>query len=253
MAFRFAYSGLFWQTPDLERELPDVRQHGFEGWEMRLPLDWVGSAARVGRLCQQAGVEVAAVCGPNVTLDLDHPNQEICKRRMEFAADLGVETFMTKGPGRGDLAGAAPDGELDRMAAVYEDLAVYGQRLGVVVTFHPHIRHLVDSWEEWQRFMGRLEHCRLCMDMSHSVHWGRDPVLAARGFAAAIAYVHLHDFKDGRTVELGRGPMCDYQAFLAALTEIGYRGWVTVCPGEEEGTEREKMRVNREFLRSIGY
>lgn len=251
MPFRFAYSALFWQHPDLEKELPAVRHNGYQGWEMRLPLDWVGSAARLQKICRTADVEVAAVCGPNVTLDIEHPNQQMCKRRIEFAADMGVQTFMTKGPGRGETE--TTDAELDRMAAVYEDLAAYGQTLGVTVTFHPHIRHLVNSWDEWQRFMSRLQQCRLCMDMSHSVHWGRDPVLAVDQFASTIAYVHLHDFKDGRTVELGQGPMCDYKAFMESLEKIGYDGWVTVCPGEEEGPEQEKMRINRDYLRSIGY
>ena len=88
MSFRFAYSGLFWKTPDLERELPAVRQHGFAGWEMRLPLDWVGPPERVRRICSRAGVEVAAVCGPNVALDLEHPNQQINKRRIRFSGGL---------------------------------------------------------------------------------------------------------------------------------------------------------------------
>ena len=251
MPFRFAYSALFWQHPDLERELPALRQHGYDGWEMRLPLDWVGSASRLRRICREADTEVAAVCGPNVADDLHHPNQQMCKRRIEYAADLGVGLYMTKGPGRGGRD--TTDADLDRMAEAYEDLALYGEKLGVEVTFHPHIRHRVDSWDEWRRFMGRLRHCRLCMDMSHAVHWGKDPVEAVEAFAPTIAYVHLHDFKDGRTVELGRGPMCDYRAFMESLEKIGYDGWVTVCPGEEEGAEEEKMRVNREYLRGIGY
>ena len=129
------------------------------------------------------------------------------------------------------------------MAMVYEDLAVYGERLGASVIFDPHINHLVNSEGEWKRFMMRLDACKLCLDISHAV----------RDFAARIAYVHLHDFKDGKTVELRQGPMCDYPAFMAALEEVGYAGWITVCPGEATGMEEEKMRVNREYMRIIGY
>ena len=196
-------------------------------------------------------MELAAVCGPNATLSVEDPSHQINKRKIEFAADLGVETFMTKGPGRGERT--CTDAELDQMAAVYEDLAVYGEKLGVRVTFHPHINHLVNSEGEWKRFMMRLDVCKLCLDMSHAVHWGYDPVQAVRDFTARIAYVHLHDFKDGKTVELGQGPMCDYPGFMAAVEAAGYAGWITVGPGEVAGTEEGKMRVNREYMRSIGY
>ena len=251
MSYKLAYSGLFWRAPDLAQELEALRTFGWDGWEARQPLDWLGTPQRVRQLCETYGVEVAAVCGPNVALDLGGPSQQINKRRIEFAAELGVETFMTKGPGREGRNGT--DAELDQMAAAYEDLAAYGADLGVVVTFHPHINHLVDSADEWKRLMSRLDACRLCMDMSHAVHWGYDPVQAVRDFAAWIAYVHLHDFKDGQTVELGEGPMCDYPAFMAALQEAEYTGWVTVCPGEAERPETEKMQINRQYMCSIGY
>ena len=183
MSYKLAYSGLFWRAPDLAQELEALRTFGWDGWEARQPLDWLGTPQRVRRLCETSGVEVAAVCGPNIALDLDGPSQQINKRRIEFAAELGVETFMTKGPGREGRNGT--DAELDQMAAAYEDLAAYGANLGVVVTFHPHINHLVDSADEWKRFMGRLDACRLCMDMSHAVHWGCDPVQAVRDFRRA--------------------------------------------------------------------
>lgn len=251
MAYKLAYSGLFWEAPHLERELAVLQEAGWDGWEVRQPLDWLGTPGRVRKLCERFGVEVAAVCGPNATLNVDDPSHQINKRRIEFAAELGVATFMTKGPGRRQRV--CSDQELDQMAAVYEDLAVYGDTLGVCVTFHPHINHLVNSEEEWKRFMHRLNACKLCLDMSHAVHWGYDPVQAVHDFTSRIAYVHLHDFKDGKTVELGDGPMCDYSAFMGALESIGFTGWVTVCPGEVERTEEEKMRINRAYMRSIGY
>ena len=47
--------------------------------------------------------------------------------------------------------------------------------------------------------------------------------------------------------------MCDYVAFMAALEETGYADWITVCPGEAERSEEEKMRINRAYLRGIGH
>ena len=74
---------------------------------------------------------------------------------------------MTKGPGRLDRSTTSVD--LDMMAAVYEGLAVFAEPLGVTVTFIRILTHLVDSTDEWQRFMTRFHRCRLCLEMSHAV------------------------------------------------------------------------------------
>ena len=47
--------------------------------------------------------------------------------------------------------------------------------------------------------------------------------------------------------------MCDYPAFLSALEDIGYTGWITVCPETTNVLENEKLRINRMYLKSVGY
>lgn len=251
MAFSLAYSTLDWQSPDLEKELTLLKKSGWHGWETRQSLDWLGSAYRVRRICQSIGIEVAAVCGPNVTLSTIDEVHEINKRRIEFASDLEVSIFMTKGPGRFDRSTTNQD--LDQMAVVYEDLAVYAKPLGVTVAFHPHVNDLVDSASEWQSFMRRLDQCQLCFDMSHAIHWGYNLTQAVYDFCDRISYVHLHDYKDNNSVQLGEGMMCDYPAFLSTLKHIGYTGWITVCSGQTNTPVREKIRINRTYLKSIGY
>ena len=251
MTFSLAYSTLEWKTPNLQQNLVRLKEAGWKGWETRQSLDWLGSARRVRQLCDGIGIKVAAVCGPNVTLNTADAAHQINKRRIEFASDLEVPIFMTKGPGRLDRP--TTDADLDGMADVYEDLATYAQPLGVTVTFHPHINHVVDSADEWKRFMTRLDCCQLCLDMSHAVHWGYDPIQAVYDYRDRISYIHLHDYKDDESVQLGEGMMCDYPAFLSALSDIGYTGWITVCPGHTNVPENEKIRVNRAYLKSIGY
>mgnify|MGYP001289713480 CR=1 FL=1 len=119
MTFPLAYSALQWKNPPLESKLAALRETGWDGWETRLSLDWLGSAKRTRQLCENAGVKIAAVCGPNVTLSVQDPVQEINKRRIEFASDLEVPFFMTKGPGRQDRT--TTDEDLDRMAYEPED------------------------------------------------------------------------------------------------------------------------------------
>ena len=253
MAFPLSYSTLHWQTPDLENDLGALVEKGWDGWESRQSLDWLGSAKRVKSICKSVGIGISAICGPNATLDTTSEAHEMTKRKIEFAADLEVPLFMTKGPGRMGLPTPARDEDLDRMAVAYEDLATFGESLGVTVTFHPHINHLVDSANEFQRFMTRLSKCRLCLDMSHLVLWGMDPIQAVHDYADEIAYVHLHDYKDDTPSDLGDGPMCNFGAFMRALEEIGYSDWITVCPGNTNRTEAEQMHVNRTYLKNLGY
>ena len=250
MSLRFAYSSLNWLREELERNLALLAPNGWDGWETRESLDCLGTPSRVRRICENEGIEVAAVTGPNVSREADQSGHEISKRRIEFAAELGVGLFMTKGPGHGDVT-PTPDEELDRVAAIYDDLAEHGHRLGVSVCFHPHIRHFVDSAEEFSRFVPRLLSCRLCLDMSHLVFWGLDPGQAARDHADRVAYVHLHDWVDDQPVDLGDGPMCDYRAFLSTVEEL-FSCWVVTCPGGKRSAA-DSLRINRDYLRGIGF
>lgn len=252
MSLRFAYSSLPWRGENLERNLGRLAEHGWEGWETRESLDELGTPTRIQQVCATAGIEITAVSGPNVDGQLESPAQALCKRRIEFAADCGVGLYMTKGPGRG--TDETTDADLDRIAAVYEDLAEHGERLGVTVAWHPHVNHFVDNEAEFGRFLQRLHRSRLCLDMAHVVLWGFDPAQAARDHAGRIAYAHLHDAlgRDNKAGDLGDGPMCDYGEFLQALESTGSDGWVVAVSGGQRDSV-ESMRINRDYLRTLGY
>jgi len=250
MALRFAYSSLKWPLNDLEKNLVSLVEHGWEGWETRESLDWLGTPARLKKMCERIGIQIAAVSGPNVPTSRDEQTFEINKRRIEYASDLGVSLLMTKGPGSKDHP-TSNEG-LQQVAEMYNELARHGEPLGVTVTFHPHINHFVDSKEEWVRYMPMLDACRLCMDMSHAVRWGYDPVEATQAYADRISLVHLHDEKDGEGADIGEGPMCDYAAFLTAVQEAGYDDWVVACPGGQKPAEASIASI-RTYLSSLGY
>ena len=56
MAFTLGYSTLRWREPDLEVALEELKKAGWDGWEGRLPLDWLGTPARLRRVCENAGM-----------------------------------------------------------------------------------------------------------------------------------------------------------------------------------------------------
>ena len=123
MAFSFALSTLRWDEPNLEQLLESLHEHGWDGWETRQSLDWLGSAARVKGICNQTGVHVAGVMCASVMIEPEHSNHEINRRRIEFASDLECKLFVAKGPRRFDHD--TTDEEFDRIADVYEGMAAY--------------------------------------------------------------------------------------------------------------------------------
>ena len=87
MPVKLAYNTLEWgPTPDLHAMLSDIKEAGWDGWEVRQPLDWLGSAERINDVVEETGVPVAAVCGQGWGFADDRVAIESNKRRIEFAA-----------------------------------------------------------------------------------------------------------------------------------------------------------------------
>jgi sugar phosphate isomerase/epimerase len=250
--FKLGYSSLRWQTPDLERVLTAVREAGWEGWELRQSLDWLGSAQRVRRISLQAGLPVAVVVGTGISLDGNREMKERNKRRIDFAAEVGADAFMFMGAGRPH--GRPPtDEEIGALAGLSDELADYAAQYSLDVCYHIHTGTTVDSKEEWATLMGLMRVCKLCIDVSHSAFWGYDPSESIRDYRDRLIYIHLQDHWGYHFVELGEGNLLDFPMTLKTLCEIGFNRWVVACPGETDRSDEEKMRINRAYLRELGY
>src|SRR5687768_6307717 len=59
MAFKLGYATLRWKQPDLEAALEELKKSGWDGWEGRLPLAWLGTPARVRRICENTDMPMA--------------------------------------------------------------------------------------------------------------------------------------------------------------------------------------------------
>ena len=252
MAFKLAYSSLRWQTPDLESVLGLMKETGWDGWEVRQSLDWLGSAKRVKTISDRMGVPVAVVCGAGITLDGNHDMKERNKRRIDFAAEVEADTFMFMGAGRA-YGRPATDDEILALADISDELAAYAEQYDLEVCYHIHTGTTVDSREEWEKLMRSMKKASLCIDVSHSAFWNYDPAQSIRDFRDRLVYVHLQDYKGYRFVELGEGGLLDFKAAMQALEEIGYDRWVTVCPSQSDRPDEEKMRRDRAYLRELGY
>jgi sugar phosphate isomerase/epimerase len=268
MAFKLGYCSLRWKNPDLERALDELKKAGWDGWECRLPLDWLGTPARVRRVCDDAGMPlvVYTATGSPEIRDADH--FELNKRRMEFAAEVGADCFMY-------MSGRKPEGravtldDLKAAAQAADEWAEYAAQFGLELSYHIHTNLLVDSVEDWKTYMDLLQTAKLCIDVSHAKLWGYDPVDSLRDFKDQLNYVHLQDYsstsrrEDGYYlpvwVDVGQAQNCDFPAIKDVLEEINFDRWVTACPGEpipgQEDAISESKRSARmvEYLRGIGY
>lgn len=268
MAFKLAFCTLRWRNPDLEAGLEALKQAGWDGWEGRLPLDWLGPPSRLRRVCENTGMPMAVYTASGSPDVRDWEHVERNRRRMEYAAEVGVDCFMF-------MTGRKPEGrpvtqdDLKAAAEGAEAWADYAAQFGLELSYHIHTNTLVDSIEDWKFYMGCLRKAKLCIDVSHAQLWGYDPSGSIRDFRAQLNYVHLQDYtstsrgEDGRYLpvwcDVGLGKDVDFAGIRGTLEEIGFDRWVTACPGEpipgadDAVSEANRSRKTFEFLKGLGY
>ena len=268
MALRLGYSTLRWRNPDLPAALAELKAAGWDGWEGRLPLDWLGTPRRVKQVCDETGMPLAVFTASGAPGNRDTDHVERNRRRMEFAAEAGCDCFMF-------MTGPKPEGravnrsDLDAAADGAEAWAEYAAGFGLELSYHIHTNTLVDSNDDWRYYMGRLSVAKLCIDVSHAQLWGYEPSDSLRDFRSQLNYVHLQDYSstsradDGKYLpvwcDVGAAANVEFGKVLETLHEIDYSRWVTACPGEpipgadDPVSEAKRSRGMVEYLRGLGY
>lgn len=265
MAFKLGFSTLRWKTPDLEPALAELKQAGWDGWEARLPLDWLGTPQRVRRICENVGLPLAVYTASGSPDNRDFVNVEQNKRRIEFAAEVGADCLMFMNGNKPEGRAVTQD-DIKYAAEGAEMWAEYAAPFGLELSYHIHTNLLVDSIEDWRYYMSQLDKAKLCIDVSHAKLWGYDPVASLRDFRHQLNYVHLQDYsstsrrEDGYYLpvwcDVGVAANCDFPAIRQVLEEIKFSRWVTSVPGEpivEPIEEAKRSRATIAYLKGIGY
>ncbi len=268
MAFKLGYSTLRWKNPDLEPALEALKEVGWDGWEGRLPLDWLGPPSRLRRVCENTGMPLAVFTASGSPDSRDWEHVERNKRRMEYAAEMGADCFMFMS-GRKPEGRAVNEDDLKAAAEGAEAWAEYAGQFGLEISYHIHTNTLVDSTEDWRFYMSCLDKAKLCIDVSHAQLWGYDPVASIGDFRDQLNYVHLQDYsstsreEDGQYLpvwcDVGDGEDIDFPGIGKAMEEIGFTRWVTSCPGQpipgadDSISEAKRSRGAYEYLKGIGY
>ena len=268
MGPRICYAALRWHDPDLPAALAALKTVGWDGWEGRLSLDWMGPPSRLRRICDDAGMPLLVYTASGSPDNRDTAHVERNRRRMEFAAEMGADCFMF-------MSGPKPDGravgddDVRASADGAEAWAEYAAGLGLEISYHIHTNLLVDSVEHWKLYMSCLHKAGLCIDVSHAQLWGYDATQSLRDFSGQLNYVHLQDYssctrdEDGRYqpvwVSVGEAQCMDFGAVMKTIEDIGFDRLVTCCPGEPayEGedavAEAQRSAGMRDYMRTLGY
>lgn len=265
MAFKLAFSTIRWKNPDLEPYLAALKAVGWEGWECRLPIDWLGTPQRIRRICENVGLPLVVYTASGSPDNRAYENVEQNKRRIEFAAEIGADCLMY-------MNGNKPEnrpvtrGDIKMAAEGAEQWAEYAAGFGLELSYHIHTNLLVDSIEDWKYYMSLLTKAKLCIDVSHAELWGYDAVSSLRDFQSQLNYVHLQDYAftsrrdDGYYLpvwcDVGEYANVDFPGCRQVLEEIGYNRWVTAVPGEpvvDPLSEAKRSKETVAYLRGIGF
>ena len=176
-------------------------------------------------------------------------------------------------PGRPSAPGLADD-EWPDLAARVQQAADRCRDRGLEPVFHYHLGTLVETEAEADRLL-ELTDISVCLDTGHLALAGGDPVAAARKWGERIRQVHIKDadlavhdrgraegkdlagiVADGGFCAVGRGAV-DVKGVLAALTDLGYAGWLVVeqdapAAGQDIPRILDDQAANRARLTVLG-
>lgn len=241
-------------------------EHGFTDLECgpMLPLD----PAAFERVLGQKKIAITALiyCRNYLSTDREEAENHLkeLKKRIEFAADFGIEKVITstgidksieegiydRDPAvkdRGNMIRKIPIRSLDRVAEVFGPLVELAEKKQVKICFEncPLMGNIAISPVMWKAVFDRLDsrQAGLCYDPSHLVWEMVDPYGPLKEFRDRIFHVHAKDAaidraRLARTGILtdfswwsyripGRGEL-DWDRMYSILKEIGYDGTVSL-------------------------
>ncbi len=236
---------------DIRTMLTEIRETGWDGCEMRLTLDWMGCPERMRRLAEETECRIFCLASETPPVDPNHWVVQSIMRLIEYAEAIDVENVMIFPPLR-PACRAPTQSEYDRFAEAAEKLAEYGSGLGITVSFHHHVNHLVERISEVEIILEQTRYLKLMLDGFQTTMLGDDFAGTYRKWRDRIHYVHLHDTSGLKLLDLGEGTVPLAQ-LLGDLKAVEYDGWVVTHGGSTDRSAVEKARVCREYLRSLGY
>lgn len=252
---------------DLETGMRDASGLGFHACETftHTALAHADDPSAFRDLLASQGLRLSALYAGARFSDASKADETIAEieRIARFLAALDVDRIVL-GPG-GPRTGPTSAEDLKQACQTIEEAARRTADLGVHACVHPHLGTEIQDRAEIDAVMAgtNAELVGFCPDTAHLTGAGIDPVELIRTYGRRIGYAHLKDIGADAPVgpnlnssgtdamsffcELGRGDI-NFSAVMAALSEVGYDGWLTVEIDKSRTTPLESLTICRDYL-----
>lgn len=273
----FGFSTNAFREYQLENAIGAIADAGYTGVEILLdephlyPLDCTDEECeRVKEVLDQHGIAISNANAFMLTAiegfhhpSYIEPDKEYRQQRIDYtlaaletAADLD-HSYISIEPG-----GPIPDNKsrgwaMDTYVDSLEEIIPKADEVGVDLLVEPEPDLLIETSEEYLDLLERVdsERVKCNFDAGHFYCVGEDPAELVELLWDYTEHYHLEDIPADRTHEhtqLGDGAM-DINAFLGALEEQGYDGFVTVELYPYEETPVETAREAMDYLEEHGW
>ena len=249
------------QRENPEKVLREVSEAGWEGVES-VPIDGAESLVEMATLARSLGLHIVNAGGAGLD-------------RVRFNITLGNNAAEVPALRRGEWGGANPsDADFENGARTLDEILNYCDDHNIKGFHHAHLGTMIETVEDAERLLSVAPSLWLLYDTGHMLAAGSDPmkVFDSELLRNRIGHVHLKDChaddpetwdyksqrfgEKARFAELGAGNLgLDVKAVLEGLESVGYDGWVSAELDRPYPPRppAEAAKVNREYLRSLGY
>ncbi len=215
---------------DMAQAARDIAAAGYEGIEFfdGNVLDHEADGFRSMRtILDDARLKLVAIySGANFIFGeiLDEELARI-ERAAKAAEMLGAEHLVVGG-GAKRATGTRP-ADFDALAHGLDRVMALAKAHRLAAHYHPHLSTIVEGPDEVRTIFAKTD-IGFCPDTAHLRAAGGVPADMVREHKERITYIHLKGWQREpfAFVPVGEGD-CDNGAVIAALKEIGYRGWIT--------------------------
>lgn len=236
---------------DIECAIREIGEVGYTGTELfdGNLLDYEERLDDLDSVLRSAGVALVGVYSGGNFIFTDILPEELARidRAAAAAASLGAEHLVVGGGAKRSVGTQAED--INRLAEALEQVVSIAQKHGLNPHYHPHLTTIVEGPDEVRALFGQTS-INFCPDTAHLAAAGGDVPAMIREHKARISYVHLKGWQKDpfAFTPLDAGTL-DMAAITAALTDIGYAGWITAeldsWPDPREGAARSLAFLKR--------
>jgi len=248
------------QNENPEKVMRAVADAGYDGLE-GFKIQWAEQLVWLQSTAAKYGLRIVNANGP----DYQH--------RIDFNAALGNDAAEIPGAAKRDFGGPDPtDEDFKRAGASLAESIAYAEERHIKPFHHAHLGRMIETSEDAKRLLAVTPGLYLLFDTGHILAAGSNPMNAIEWCGDRIGHVHLKDThaddpenwdyrkgkfrQDARFAELGAGNLgLDVAKVMAGLESVGYDGWISVELDQcfPPRPPEEAAKVNREYLRGLGY